>query len=842
MFNLGSFKLFSPDSISKDLSSSDYAKTEKRLKELSSFLGLNNKQSWSSQLTSRVIPSTLNSVPASTTSGLNHQHILNSHQSSHFHPVFTSNDSVERIVSIHWNDVYKSLVVVLSNGLIASCFFHPSYLNCINYIYLDKYLIGKIKTEYMVDFIFDNRMIIISYTNPRITCILLDDGKRNKSWTSRKRKLFKLKSQNVKIIEHELDINCGRRAERHLLKSEIKNDDEDLLLVWWQNGSNTICPWSSPITSNKDFCNILIYNIIHNSFDLVGYASILNDILKICFCKRRINRLMTVESDGDHGSILFREYQINFIDECYVIEMVESIQLAVPCQVVKADINFNLNKVILLCEDRSVLVYSIDQNSIRYFQAPINAIDLVNSPSDSYFIMSDSFGQIMMYDYGLHVMPANYDDLFLREAFTGLSELKFLNNSLVCLRFMDDPNLMLIVLPNNLDYIGLIRSYVKHDYINEAIENVQLLNWNLNSYLAYSSLNIIFNHLLKTPLNTIKESQLQEALATFFIPKIPIAEDIIEEYQYEMHCIAKRFFYHLYRYSCLEKAFMLALDLKSRHLFLLLHKIAKERGNEKLAEVSLTNAHKFNHSSNTNNCAKNEPTKELPNSNHPRTLTTFKPVRKDQSSTHEPIPMYSSPRKRGELATNKVSKAGIVNPKIENPLNYQLSDTECNSFQAIHSQPDHGSSSYQSDQSSTETYKLFVPPPLPPVCKDKPQILMTPPPLPPKIKNRDKVKSQFENQLEANNFIYEAKAYSDLSETRDSNHIGKMMSRDIQDNPSSTPTEYQINQTIKANNESMNSMIPESEKQNVPLQINHLMKSHVNNDNPKIECIHYGLV
>ena len=117
--------------------------------------------------------------------------------------------------------------------------------------------------------------------NYRITCLLLDDKKRSRGWISRKRKLFKLKSQNVKIIEHELDINCGRRVERHLLKSEIKNDDEDLLLVWWQNGSNTVCPWSSPITSSRDFCNILIYNLIRDSFDLIGYASILNDILKV---------------------------------------------------------------------------------------------------------------------------------------------------------------------------------------------------------------------------------------------------------------------------------------------------------------------------------------------------------------------------------------------------------------------------------------------------------------------------------------------------------------------------------------------------------------------------------
>ena len=178
MFNLGSFKLFTSDSISKDLSPREFIKTEKRLKELSSYLGLHSKQNWPSQLTSIVKPLPLTghqlsspslspkSLATSSTNlpGISQSSYSNDQQQ--YNSTF-ANGSVERIVSIHWNDVYKSLVLILSNGLIASCFFHPVYLNSINYIYLDKYLIGKIKTEYMVDFIVDNRMILISYTNSR---------------------------------------------------------------------------------------------------------------------------------------------------------------------------------------------------------------------------------------------------------------------------------------------------------------------------------------------------------------------------------------------------------------------------------------------------------------------------------------------------------------------------------------------------------------------------------------------------------------------------------------------------------------------------------------------------
>lgn len=307
----------------------------------------------------------------------------------------------------------------------------------------------------------------------------------------------------------------------------------------------------------------------------------------------RPDTLMTVESDSHAHSSLYREYQIILQGDAYVMEMIESVRINIPAKCLRADINNLLGKVLLLCANRTVVMYSIDQNTISYFQAPIEAIDLANSPLDSYFIVSDSCGQIMMYDYSLHLMSANYDDLFLKEAFCGLDAMKFLGNNFLCLKFADDPNLTFIALPYNLDFTTLIRTYLKNDFTNEAVENLRQLNWNQNSFLAHATLNIIFNHLITQPLNSVIESHLQATLATFYIPKMPINEDVVSEYQYEMHCLAKRFFFHLLHYMCLEKAFLLALDLKSRHLFILLYKIAKERGNRKLADVSLRYAQRF---------------------------------------------------------------------------------------------------------------------------------------------------------------------------------------------------------------------------------------------------------
>lgn len=114
----------------------------------------------------------------------------------------------------------------------------------------------------------------------RITYILLDD-KKSRVFQGKLSKPFKLKTKGAKFFEYELDVKNGsRRIERHLLLSRHKDEDE-ILIVWWQNGSNKLCPWSSPSSSTKEFCNVMIYNVLPGNLDLVGFGSIVNDILKV---------------------------------------------------------------------------------------------------------------------------------------------------------------------------------------------------------------------------------------------------------------------------------------------------------------------------------------------------------------------------------------------------------------------------------------------------------------------------------------------------------------------------------------------------------------------------------
>ncbi|RWS06942.1 WD repeat-containing and planar cell polarity effector protein fritz-like isoform X1 [Dinothrombium tinctorium] len=470
-----------------------------------------------------------------------------------------------RIVCLRWSSVWNAINLVFVNGLIVWLFYESCDLKRLRFISFDKHLIGKLVSEHIVDFVFvDESFIFVSYTDPKITAIFTSADKAYKTFKLKRRTQFQL---------NEFDISCNspRRVERHI----VLNADQSLFLVWWQNGSNLISPWSAPDSSHSDLLNLFVYDYIDFKFNLISFASIINDILKV-------GNQLTIST-----------YETNVSSESETLKHIDTIRVPIATKCLKVDFNTIGDKLVILCEDKTVTIFHMEFYLIFSFCPSINAVNIVCSPLDSFFIICDHFGQILIYDYSLNVIPANYDDLLLNETSEGLASIEFLNGRLICLKFVENEDYVLVNLPFSIDFLTLICEYVKHDYINEAISNLRVLNWNRNSNLIYTSINMVFNHLLKQPLNAAREIQIEEILAIYFNPNHPVNCDVIAFYKLEMYYLAKRFFYFLLRYCCFEKAFLLALDLNSHPLFLLLHKLAKERGFNKLSEVALSKAQKL---------------------------------------------------------------------------------------------------------------------------------------------------------------------------------------------------------------------------------------------------------
>uniref|UniRef100_A0A3Q2QLR1 Uncharacterized protein n=1 Tax=Fundulus heteroclitus TaxID=8078 RepID=A0A3Q2QLR1_FUNHE len=67
---------------------------------------------------------------------------------------------------------------------------------------------------------------------------------------------------------------------------------------------------------------------------------------------------------------------------------------------------------------------------------------------------------------------------------------------------------------------------------------------------------------------TLRAAQLEAALRVFYAPAAPLSDTVILEYREPVSKYARRLFHHLLRHERFEKAFLLAVDLEARDLFM----------------------------------------------------------------------------------------------------------------------------------------------------------------------------------------------------------------------------------------------------------------------------------
>ncbi|XP_049712177.1 WD repeat-containing and planar cell polarity effector protein fritz homolog isoform X4 [Elephas maximus indicus] len=137
-----------------------------------------------------------------------------------------------------------------------------------------------------------------------------------------------------------------------------------------------------------------------------------------------------------------------------------------------------------------------------------------------------------------------------------------------------------------LSPVDMIFQYIHCDEICEAINLLSSMNWNTLGHQCFVSMSAIVNHLLRQKLTPEREAQLEASLGTFYAPTRPLLDTTVLEYRDQISKYARRFFHHLLRYQRFEKAFLLAVDIGARDLFMDIHYLALDKGELALAEVA----------------------------------------------------------------------------------------------------------------------------------------------------------------------------------------------------------------------------------------------------------------
>uniref|UniRef100_A0A3Q0S1I6 WD repeat containing planar cell polarity effector n=1 Tax=Amphilophus citrinellus TaxID=61819 RepID=A0A3Q0S1I6_AMPCI len=139
----------------------------------------------------------------------------------------------------------------------------------------------------------------------------------------------------------------------------------------------------------------------------------------------------------------------------------------------------------------------------------------------------------------------------------------------------------------------LLQQRLRCGQVREALGILETMDWSTMGDECCRGLSSVTNHLLRLELNTEREALLETALGVFYAPPAPLSDTVILEYREPISKYARRFFHHLLRHQRFEKAFLLAVDLEARDLFMDLHYVASDKGEVVLADVAKRKANEI---------------------------------------------------------------------------------------------------------------------------------------------------------------------------------------------------------------------------------------------------------
>ncbi|XP_029410668.1 WD repeat-containing and planar cell polarity effector protein fritz homolog isoform X5 [Nannospalax galili] len=273
------------------------------------------------------------------------------------------------------------------------------------------------------------------------------------------------------------------------------------------------------------------------------------------------------------------------------------------------------DKLILGCEDSSVILYETHRGVTLLAQAELLPSLISCHPSGAILLVGSNQGELQIFDIALS--PINIqllaEDRLPKETLqfnkffdvsSSLVQMQWIAPPIVSqkpqrgdiydllfLRFDRGPLGVLwfklgILTRGQLGLVDLIFQYIHCDEICGAINILSSMNWDTLGQQCFISMSAIVNHLLRQRLTPEREAQLEASLGTFYAPTRPLLDTTILEYRDQISKYARRFFHHLLRYQRFEKAFLLAVDIGARDLFMDIHYFALDKGELALAEVA----------------------------------------------------------------------------------------------------------------------------------------------------------------------------------------------------------------------------------------------------------------
>ncbi|KAM5227870.1 LOW QUALITY PROTEIN: WD repeat-containing and planar cell polarity effector protein fritz homolog [Ctenodactylus gundi] len=474
-------------------------------------------------------------------------------------------------------------------------------------VVIDRSLVGKLISDTISDALLTDSFIVLSFLAQNKLCFI-QFTKKIDSLDVNKR-LEKLSALDYKISYFEIPGPVNRTTERRLAINCI----QDIVVCWWPLVSDDVWPWA-PISSAKDRANLLLLSCAQGRLEVLTSVRTEWDPLDVCFGAKQPYQVFTVE----HSISVDKEPMADScIYECVrnKIHCVSVTRIPLKSRAISCCRNVAEDKLILGCEDSSIVLYEAHRRVTLLAQAELLPSLISCHPSGAILLVGSHQGELQIFDMALS--PINIqllaEDRLPRETLQ-FSKFFDVSSSLVLMQWIAPPvvsqkpasegifdRLFLrfdrgplgvllfklgILTRGQLGPVDIIFQYIHCGEISEAVSILSSMSWDALGEQCFLSMSAIVNHLLRQRLTPEREAQLEASLGTFYAPARPLLDTTILEYRDQVSKYARRFFHHLLRYQKFEKAFLLAVDIGARDLFMDIHYLALDKGELVLAEVA----------------------------------------------------------------------------------------------------------------------------------------------------------------------------------------------------------------------------------------------------------------
>ncbi|XP_053292136.1 WD repeat-containing and planar cell polarity effector protein fritz homolog [Pleuronectes platessa] len=471
---------------------------------------------------------------------------------------------------------------------------------------IDRTLVGRLPANTITDAVLCDRLILLSFLDHnQVAAVYLN--KKNQDASDSGRRTDKLSPSEIKVVSVEVG-SRGCRLHRLVALNRL----QDVALCWWNldEAGEELWPWSPTDTHRNNL--VLLSCSPTEGLKVLSSVRTEGNPLDCRFSLLQPYQLLTVELPSRPQGTEEGSWADTCVYECARgrLHRLSVTRVPLPSRPITCSRHPLETTLLLGLRDSSLVLYDQRRGLSLLASCPVPPNLLAWHPAGAVVVVGGGQGELVCFDAGL--APVNM--ALVAEEVAAAATLRLpqhlrCSGGLEGLQWATGPDggpegtdtLMLLFHEGPLAVLRfrlgaltggqmgpgeLLQQRLLCGQVREALGILESMDWSIMGDQCYRCLSSVTNYLLRLELNAEREAQLEAALGVFYSPPAPLSDRLILDYREPISKYARRFFHHLLRHQRFEKAFLLAVDLEDRDLFMGERAQRQEGGNNKKNQES----------------------------------------------------------------------------------------------------------------------------------------------------------------------------------------------------------------------------------------------------------------